>query len=205
MSAWVKWAGAPRFLLVDPHRSLLARQFIEQLGTQGTSVLVGAAQTSWTRVLLERHGAHVRSMVEKMVHDAVPHDMSVQSLFDKATSAQNMMSRIRGYSPSQWVLATPPRIPESLMIDDEDEDHVLHKDIPESQDDEFARSVRVRGAARRAFIAVDTSQRLRKAAVSASRPDRLPFEPGNLFTSGETRRGWHDHCGVSSLSRALLC
>ena len=26
------------------------------------------------------------------------------------------------------------------MIDDEDEDHVPHKDIPESQDDEFARS-----------------------------------------------------------------
>ena len=25
MGAWVKWAGAPRFLLVDPHRSLLAR------------------------------------------------------------------------------------------------------------------------------------------------------------------------------------
>ena len=44
------------------------------------------------------------------------------------------------------------------MIDDEDEDHVLHKDIPESQDDEFARSVLARDAARRAFIAVDTDQ-----------------------------------------------
>ena len=38
------------------------------------------------------------------------------------------------------------------MIDDEDEDHVPHKDIQESQDDEFARSVRVRDAARRACI-----------------------------------------------------
>ena len=61
------------------------------------------------------------------------------------------MSRIRGESPSQWVLATQPRIPESLMIDDEDEDHAPHKDIPESQDDEFARSVRVRDAARGAL------------------------------------------------------
>ena len=155
MNAWVKWAGAPRFLLVD-HRSHLARQFIEQLGTQGTTVLVGAAEASWTRGLVERHGAYVRSMVEKMVHDGVPDDMSAQSLFDKETSAKNMMNRIRGYSPSQWVLATQPRIPESLMIDDEDEDHVPHKDIPESQDDEFVRSVRVRDAARRAFIAVDT-------------------------------------------------
>ena len=95
--------------------------------------------------------------------------MSVQSLFDKATSAKSMMSRIRGFSPSQRVLATQPRIPESLMIDDEDEDHVPHKDIPKSQDDEFARSVRVRDAARRAFSAVDANQRLRR--VSASRPD----------------------------------
>ena len=179
MAAWVKWAGAPRFLLVDPHRSHLARQFIEQLGAQGTTVLVGAAEASWNR-LVERHGAHVRSMVEKMVHDGVPDDMSAQSLFDKATSAKNMMSRIRGYSPSQWGLATQPRIPESLMIDDEDEDDVPHKDITESQDNEFARSVRVRDAASRAFIAVDTDQRLRRAAVSASRPDRLTFGPGDM-------------------------
>ena len=166
MNAWVKWAGAPRFLLVDPRRSHLARQFIEHLGALGTTVLVGAAEASWTRGLVERHGAYVRSMVEKMVHDGVPDDMSAQSLFDKATSAKNMMSRIRGYTASQWVLATQPRIPESLMIDDEDEDHVPHKDIPESQDDEFARSVRVRDAARRAFIAVvDYGGRIFKQAA----------------------------------------
>ena len=105
----------------------------------------------------------------KMVHDGVFDDMSAQSLFDKATSAKNMMSRIRGYS-----------IPESLMTDDKDEDHVPHKGIPESRDDEFARSVRVRDAARRAFISVDTDQFFRRAAVSASRPDLLTFEPGDL-------------------------
>ena len=169
---------------------------------------MGAAEASWTRGLVERHGAYVRSMVEKMVHDGVPDDMSAQSLFDKATSAKNMMSRIRGYSPSQWVLATQPRIPESLMIDDEDEDHVPHKDIPESQDDEFARSVRVRDAARRAFIAVDTDQRLRRAAISASRPDRLTFEPGDLcyfWRNGLGLESWNGHRGVSSWSRPLLC
>ena len=69
MTAWVKWAGAPRFLLVDPHRSHLARQVVKQLGAQGTTVLVGAAEASWTRRLVERHGAYVRSMVEKMFHD----------------------------------------------------------------------------------------------------------------------------------------
>ena len=140
-------------------------------------------------------------------HDGVPDDMTVQSLFDTATSAKNMMSRIRGYSPSRWALATQPRIPESLMIDDEDEGHVPHKDVPDCQDDEFSRSVRVRYAARRTFTAVDTDQMLRRAAVSASRPDRLAFEPGDLcyfWRDAVGCQSWHGHCGVSSWSRSLL-
>ena len=75
------------------------------------------------------------------------------------------------------------------MIDDEDEDRLPRKDIPESQDDEFARSIRVRDAARRAFITVDTDQRPRRPAVSASRPDRLTFEPG------DTCYFWRDGVG----------
>ena len=63
-----------------------------------------AAEALWTRGVVERNGAYVRSMVEKVLHEGVPDDISVQSPFDKATSAKNMMSRIRGYSPSQWAL-----------------------------------------------------------------------------------------------------
>ena len=76
------------------------------------------------------------------------------------------------------------------MIVDEDEDHVPDKDNLESENDEFAHSVRVRDAARRAFIAVDTDQRLRRAAVSASRPDRLTFEPGDLCYFWRDGLGW---------------
>ena len=56
--------------------------------------------------------------------------------------------------------------------------------------DEFARSVCVRDAARRAFRAVDTDQRLRRAAVSASRPDRLTFEPGDFCYFWRDAAGW---------------
>ena len=52
MIAWVKWAGTTPFLLCDPHRSHMARQFIEQLGAQGTTSLMGAAEASWTRGLV---------------------------------------------------------------------------------------------------------------------------------------------------------
>ena len=75
------------------------------------------------------------------------------------------------------------------MIDD-DEDHVPHKDIPESQDDGFARSFRVKDAARRAFIAVDMDQSLHRVAVCASRPDGLTFEPGDMCCFWRGGVGW---------------
>ena len=98
------------------------------MGQQGTTVLAGAAEASWTRGLVERHGAYLRDMVEKMRADGVPEDTPLPALIDKAAAAKNMMSRLRGYSPSQWVLATQPRVPESLMLKDEEEDHVPFKD-----------------------------------------------------------------------------
>ena len=59
--------------------------------------------------------------------------------------------------------------------------------------------IRVRDAARRAFIAVDTDQRLRRAAVSASRPDRLFFDPGDMCYF------WRDGVGWSTGQWPLWC
>ena len=183
MQAWITSAGAPRLLSVDPHLSFLARSFLEQLCAQGTIVLVGAAEAAWTRGLVERHASCVGALAEKTVQDGAPDDMCAQSVLDKATGAKNIMSRTRGYNyPAQWVLATQPRVPGSLMIHDANADHVPHKDVPDSQDDEFAPSVRVRHAARRVCIHVDTDHRLRKAAAAVSRPNRLTLEPGDLGT-----------------------
>ena len=57
MGAWVKWARAPRFLPFDPHRTHLARQFSEQLGRKAPPFLVGAAEASRSRGLVERLGS----------------------------------------------------------------------------------------------------------------------------------------------------
>ena len=95
MSAWVKWARAPRFLPVDPHRTHLARQFSEQLERKAPPFSWELQKLQGAVVLWNVMGAYVRSTVEKMVHNGVPKDTSAQSLFDKATSAKNMMSRFR--------------------------------------------------------------------------------------------------------------
>ena len=56
----------------------------------------------------------MRFMVEKMVHDGVPDDMSVQSLFDKATSAKNFdKQNPRILSVTMGACRTTENIPES--------------------------------------------------------------------------------------------
>ena len=48
MTAWVKWARAPRFLLVDTHRPHLGNQFIEQLGARRRSMDPWSCGTPWS-------------------------------------------------------------------------------------------------------------------------------------------------------------
>ncbi len=67
------------------------------------------------------------------------------------------------------------------MIDDDDMDHLQFRIVPESVEDEFVKTVRVRVAARRAFMEVDTDARLRVALRRRLRPGRLTFKPGDLF------------------------
>ena len=73
------------------------------------------------------------------------------------------------------------------MIDSEDADDVLRRDILESQDDEVAWSVRVRGVARRAFIHVKLINDCEQAAAAAYRPNRLTLA---VKAKGEVQE-WH--------------
>ena len=178
MTSWIRWAGAPRFLIADPLPGQTARDFSEFLGAQGTTVMIGVAEASWKRGVVERHGDYLRRMVSKVLTDGVTLP-DMQTLISHLCAAKNMMSRIRGFSPSQWVLATQPRLPESLMNEDEADDATPFRNIEEDDVSEFANTVRLRDAARRAFVAADTDARLRRAVAARTRPDRLIYSPGD--------------------------
>eukprot|EP00969_Alexandrium_andersonii_P308363 13629646-Alexandrium_andersonii.AAC.1 len=100
------------------------------------------------------------------------------------------MSRIRGFSPNQWVLATQPRLPEPLMTDDEDIDYLPFRDVPEDANSKFVKTVQVRDAAWRAFARTDTDTRLRRAQAGASRSNHLTCDAGELFWHRRENVGW---------------
>lgn len=195
MNTWIRWAGPPRTIYCDPHPSQTSELFSERLGAEGVTVICGPAEAHWTRGVVERHGAYLRSMLVKMLADGVAYP-DLQSLAAHCCWAKNLMSRIRGYSPSQWVLATQPRLPESMMIEDEADDAIPFKDIPEDDTSDFARTVRLRDSARRAFVQADTDMRLRRALSARSRPDRLIYQPGDRVFYWRARHGWSPQAAV---------
>lgn len=194
MSSWIRWAGPPRFLVGDPLPGQVSQVFSERLGAQGTTVMIGAAEASWTRGVVERHGDYLRRMISKVLEDGTSFP-DMQTLVSHLCAAKNMMSRIRGYSPSQWVLATQPRLPESLMIEDEADDAIPFRDVPEDDTSEFAQVIRMRDAARKAFVAADTDARLRRAVAARTRPDRLTFATGDRVYYWRDGR-WHPQSAV---------
>eukprot|EP00969_Alexandrium_andersonii_P315020 13917071-Alexandrium_andersonii.AAC.1 len=100
--AWIRWAGAPKFIIVDPHKAQVSRTFVSCLGAHGTTVLCGAAEASWTRGLVEKHGDYLRHMANRMADEGLPSSLPAQAVLTAAASSKNAMSRIRGFSPNQW-------------------------------------------------------------------------------------------------------
>ena len=96
---------------------------------------------------------------------------------DQCVSAKNQMYMIEGYSPSQWVLAQNPRVPDSVL--EENPDINLWNADQKGMD--FQRHMEVRQAARQAFLRSDVSARLRR-----ERRDSHPDIPSSRSATGSS-------------------
>ena len=92
---------------------------------------------------------------------------------------KNSMMRKGGFAPVQWVLGRDVRIPGSLMGPSGASRLEVHESVL-TPGSEMAKQVALRDAVRRAFIEVDSDDRMRRAILARNRPMRGPFPPGSL-------------------------
>ena len=61
-TGFLRWAGSPRCLRVDPHRSLIARGFFDK--TEGRGIFVGPtpAEAHWQMGQVENNARYLRQM-----------------------------------------------------------------------------------------------------------------------------------------------
>eukprot|EP00959_Pyramimonas_sp_CCMP1952_P197155 4123019-Pyramimonas_sp.AAC.3 len=106
------------------------------------------------------------------------------------------MSRIGGFSPSQWVLGRLPRVPGSQFDAEEAFDLGVLANVAEDGSGESARHAAIRAAARNTFAEHDVGSRTARAAPRRAAPVAGPYSVGDVVcfrkrpTEGDVGAKW---------------
>ena len=94
------------------------------------------------------------------------------------TTTKNQWSKYRGYPPEMLVFGKGSKMVGSVVSDEETASHYAALS-PTAEVVKFREELAARDRARRAFVAIDTDQVLRRALTSRSRPTRGQYSPGD--------------------------
>ena len=85
---WLRWAGAPKCLREDPHRTQISKECFDQAERRGIFVDPVPAETHWHIEQVENHARYLR-MMDRTVEDLDIDDADFQVLLDELTGAKN--------------------------------------------------------------------------------------------------------------------
>ena len=115
-TGWLRWAGSPRCLRVDPHRSQIARDFFDKAEGRGIFVEPTPAEAHWQMEQVENNARYLRQMGNRIVEDIGVSQSDFQTMLDELTDAKNSLVQHNGYMPRQWVFGLIPRVPGHMPL-----------------------------------------------------------------------------------------
>ncbi len=188
---WVRTFGLPQFVAIDEGREFRGG-FSRLCAGAGTVVFRAAARAPWQQGRVERHGGVIKEMIEKSREELPPASFEdLVHILNACECAKNRYSNRSGYSPTQRMIGHWPRVPSSLMSD-EDIDPTLQA---QSCTEEFERLMEMRRIAQDAFMKVASHQAAAKALKARPRIQRT-FQAGDLvyvFRSLRKRKSVRGH------------
>ena len=187
-TGWLRWAGSPRCLRVDPHRSQIARGFFDKAEGRGIFVEPTPAEAHWQMGQVENNARYLRQMGYKILEDIDVSQNDFQTLLDELTDAKNNLVQQNGYMPRQWVFDMIPRVPGHLLEENPD----LPNLDPEGR---FRRIAEMRHKCRMAAIETEANANIRKTLIGRSRPMRGNYVPGDLVDYWRAGTGVHQAQG----------
>ena len=150
---WISVYGFPEKNLMD-NGGEFSNELLRQLGEKANiTIKTTAAESPWSNGLCERHNQVLGQMLEKTIADTGCNlDMAVSWCINAKNSLQN----VYGFSPFQLVFGRNPRLPGILVdrppaLDDFTTDKILRDNLNALH------------ASRRAFLASECSEKLRRA------------------------------------------
>ena len=187
-TGWLRWAGSPRCLRVDPHSSQIARGFFDKAEGRGIFVEPTPAEAHWQMGQVENNARYLRQMGYKILEDIDVSEGDFQTLLDELTDAKNSLVQQNGYMPRQWVFGLIPRVPGHMLEEDPD----LPNLDPEGR---FRKIAEMRHKCRMAAIETEANAKIRKSLIGRSRPMRGNFVPGDLVYYWRAGTGVHQAQG----------
>ena len=187
-TVWLRWAGSPRCLRIDPHRSQIAREFFDKAEGRGIFVEPTPAEAHWYIGQVENNAWYLRQMEYRIVEDIDVSQSDFQTMLDEQMDAKNSLVQHNGYMPRQWVFGLVPRVPGHMLEENSD----LPNLDPEGR---FRRIAEMRHNCRMAAIETEANAKIRKSLIGRSRPMRGNYVPGDLVYYYRAGNGVHQAQG----------
>ena len=116
----LRWAGSPRCLRVDPHRSQIARGFFDKAEGRGIFVEPTPAEAHWQMGQVENNARYLREVGCRIVEDIDVSQGDFQTMLNELTDAKNGLVQLNGYMPRQWVFGLIPKVPGHMLDENSD-------------------------------------------------------------------------------------
>ena len=172
---WARTFGLPQYMTIDEGREFRGG-FAQLCANVGTVVFRTAARSPWQNGRVERHGGVMKDMIEKSRSELPPSTMmELKQILYACESAKNRFSNRSGFSPTQRQIGHWPRLPSSLMSDEE-LDPALQA---QNGSDDFLRLMEMRRVAQEAFVKVASQEAAAKALKARPRVSRS-FKAGEV-------------------------
>ena len=175
--------GAPRKFLCDNGGEFANNCFLDLCENMNIQVMHTAAYSPFSNGVCERNHAVIDDMVYKM--KAEQPDLKLENALAWAVNAKNCLHMVGGFSPHQLVYGRNPRLP-----------GVMNDDLPAlegtSTSEVIARHLNACHAARKAFIAAEASEKIRRALKGSVKQTRKEFTNGEkVYFKRPERKEWN--------------
>ena len=150
---WISVYGCPEKFLTDNGGEFSNEDFRQLCEKVNITVKTTGAESPWSNGMCERHNQVLGEMLEKTLADS---NCKMDIAVDWCINAKNSLQNVHGFSPFQLVFGRNPRIP-----------GILTDRLPALDDFSAASIIRdnlnALNRARQAFIASESSEKLRRA------------------------------------------
>ena len=153
MNLWIHYFGSPRRFLTDNGGEFAHEEFKELCEKFNIVSITTPGESPWSNGIVERHNGLLMETVKKVIDEC---HCDLDTALPWAVCAKNTLSNVSGYSPNILVYGRNPNEPS-----------ILSDSIPALEPcttSEFVKNnLSIRLAARKAFVAADSSERIRRA------------------------------------------